>query len=693
MKQSRHVYLLISLFLLSGPDCIAQMSKVLFEQLPDSIRPKDRNNLQLAEVNNLLSHWYEYSNWTDVQHAEADKICYDNADKYQTLKDVDKQSEFLHTLCRYLYFSIGRAQELDESLIQNGKILPPHQAKIGLMYSDTFLLKIAQKPLKHKYFIPNIYLYKAHFLMAMERHKDAYYTLLESKNVAQKAKMPTSVSAVFGSMAFLAETLGLPKLAIKNYDQSYASIKDEPVTNKWVEGQRMYILYGKLRTYFAQYIKENDPALADSVQKLHNKIISMERQYNGGMEAESHLAMAGINYYRGRYSLSIAHVDSAYKIYPDLKSFGISENAIAYKALSLIRLGNTKLGKSMITDINFSKVNNPIIGRILEDLYSLEQSDGNFKKASVYQQILIGHLKWKATLDLRGKSLEMEQFYRVREQETQIKNMESLHNRNTYIGILIVIILLIVSAIIYYRYRLGTKNGRKLINQVEKMTESHSLQIMEAKNIERKKLAQDLHDDLSASLAANMNYLRLRSIQASTETERQNSLALLNMIKESYERVREKSHNMYWEEPTESFIKRIDQMVDILFFGTDIKISLVSDIANFELNAETKETILLIIKESITNIIRHASATEAEITFYTEPECLILEIVDNGKGVKKSKSSKSLGLESLQKRIKEINGILTISSNRPSGTIISCNFPLALSGEFKNRADFISEKF
>lgn len=88
---------------------------------------------------------------------------------------------------------------------------------------------------------------------------------------------------------------------------------------------------------------------------------------------------------------------------------------------------------------------------------------------------------------------------------------------------------------------------------------------------------------------------------------------------------------MYWEDQTESFIKRIEQMVDILFMGTDMKISFVSDIGNFELNTDIKATILLLLKESITNIIKHANASEAEITFYLEAEDLLLDITDNGK--------------------------------------------------------------
>jgi signal transduction histidine kinase len=687
MKLYRYlkIYTIGALFLI--PESKAQISQSLYKQLPASIKPKDADSLRISEVNCLLKHWFEYAHWDRTQHAEMDRICRTHAGRHKLIDNTDEQVDFLHSVCSYLYYSTSYAQERDERLKDQYELSASQQALLGLYYCEIFLKKFKNITLPDKHFLSNIYLFKAHFLMAIEKHADAYHALVVSRNIARKAGKPTSESVALSSMGFLVETLGLCDLAIRHYDQSYEALKNEPIQNKWVTGQRVYLYYSKQRTYFARYIRKNNPSLLDSIQNLHNNIIKLDRIYNGGMQAGSHLAMAGVNYCTGHYDQAIAHVDTARSIYPNLKARGLEENALAFKAVSLIKLGKIRVGKKMISDMNFTMVNNPIIERILNDLYEIEQQDGNHKKAMQYQQILITHLKRKSMLDLRGRSLEMEQFYKVREQQTKIDNLNVIQRRNTSISILLLLILIIVSAVIYYRYTLGKTNGKKLINQVEKMTHLHAVQIAEAKNLERKKMAQDLHDDLSASLAANMNYLRLRAIQASSEREKQNSLALLDMLQDSYDRVRKKSHTMYWEQKTEGFIRRLEQMVDVLFFGTDTKISLVSDIDNFELNAEAKETVLLILKETITNIIRHANASEAEITFYLEADSLILDIADNGRGLKKKKNANSLGFESLQKRIGDLNGILKISQNQPSGTIVSCSFPLGLVGNFKYRTE------
>ena len=65
---------------------------------------------------------------------------------------------------------------------------------------------------------------------------------------------------------------------------------------------------------------------------------------------------------------------------------------------------------------------------------------------------------------------------------------------------------------------------------------------------------------------------------------------------------------------------------------------------------------------------KHANASEAEITFYIDSEFLLLEIADNSRGIKKHKSSKSFGLDSIQSRTASLNRRITIWLNE-SGNV------------------------
>ena len=216
------------------------------------------------------------------------------------------------------------------------------------------------------------------------------------------------------------------------------------------------------------------------------------------------------------------------------------------------------------------------------------------------------------------------------------------------------------------------------------MTELHELQIEEARELERKRLAQDLHDEFSASIAASINYLSIKLGQSSSAQDKQEVLAILDMLRDSYARMRKKSHIIFWEDRTKGFLKRIDDMVGILFSGTHIEVSLLSEIEGYELSIDTKAAILAILKESITNILRHASATGVEILFFIDVHTLTLEISDNGRGAAKTSKNATLGLLSMQRRMKDLGGNFEMRSNMPIGTIVVCKFPISSSGTFDN---------
>lgn len=681
MKLFLYVLLVIGVSLFVPAISSAQISAELYRDLPDTLKPADPQRLKIPEINKILKNCFKIATWKTSYYSEVDSLCFRYADSYWHLQSIREQCDFVHTICSYLYFSSGRAMEIDESLVEESQILPPVQAAMGLRYCDIFINKFSEESIFNKYFLPNIYLYKAHFLMAQHNHKDAYYALMQSKDIATRKGIAPSVSTAFSSLGYLSETLGLSDMAIKNYEEALKAIRFEPST-AWNTGQQIYCLYGKQRTFFFDYVKTNNPTLIDSVQRLHKSILSFQRQYNGAMEAESYVALAGVRYYQDLYEQSIAYVDSAIAIYPNLQLRGLLQDAIAYKALGNIHIGKVKEGRALLKQLNFSKVRSPVIGRMLEDLYNLSISQGDFKTASKYQEYLLGYVKRRANLELRGRSIELEQIYRVREQENQIENLKALQYRNMGIALLVVLILIIISARVYYRYQIGKGNSRKLITQVERMTELQSMQIEEARKVERKRLAQDLHDDFSASIAASINYLQIKANQATTPDAKLQAQTVLNMLRDSYDRVRQRSYMMYWDDQTEGFFKRIEAMTHILFFGTNMEISLVSDLGSFELNADSKATILLILKESITNIIQHANATHVEITFFVDMDSLILEISDNGKGIGKKPNRKSLGLLSLKKRIETLDGILNIDNKHPHGTVIGCTFPLAACGSY-----------
>jgi PAS domain S-box-containing protein len=88
-----------------------------------------------------------------------------------------------------------------------------------------------------------------------------------------------------------------------------------------------------------------------------------------------------------------------------------------------------------------------------------------------------------------------------------------------------------------------------------------------------------------------------------------------------------------------------------------------------------------ICQESLTNVARHAAATEVTIHIESRNEQLILEITDNGKGfdVEKSAARKTLGLLGMKERTLMIGGKYEIASTPGKGTTVTVTVSVAMS--------------
>ncbi len=82
-----------------------------------------------------------------------------------------------------------------------------------------------------------------------------------------------------------------------------------------------------------------------------------------------------------------------------------------------------------------------------------------------------------------------------------------------------------------------------------------------------------------------------------------------------------------------------------------------------------------ILQEALTNIMRHARATEAHIALFEDRQCVILRVSDNGRGIPSSRvaSMQSMGLLGMKERARMIGGELLIVTDRDSGTTITVN--------------------
>ena len=95
-----------------------------------------------------------------------------------------------------------------------------------------------------------------------------------------------------------------------------------------------------------------------------------------------------------------------------------------------------------------------------------------------------------------------------------------------------------------------------------------------------------------------------------------------------------------------------------------------------ELPRDMEQHLLRIAQEAVTNVLKHAQASQVWVDLSTEDDFINLTVQDNGIGFSEEESkSNGIGLTGLRERITIAGGMLNINSTPKLGTVLSAQFP------------------
>jgi signal transduction histidine kinase len=92
---------------------------------------------------------------------------------------------------------------------------------------------------------------------------------------------------------------------------------------------------------------------------------------------------------------------------------------------------------------------------------------------------------------------------------------------------------------------------------------------------------------------------------------------------------------------------------------------------------ELETTIYRLVQESLTNVVKHARATEVKVGVDVTGHIARVTVVDNGRGFDTARAASGFGLDGLRERVYLANGYIGISSVPGEGTAVRAKFPLS----------------
>ena len=94
------------------------------------------------------------------------------------------------------------------------------------------------------------------------------------------------------------------------------------------------------------------------------------------------------------------------------------------------------------------------------------------------------------------------------------------------------------------------------------------------------------------------------------------------------------------------------------------------------LNGQVRHELVMVVKETLNNIVRHAEATEVEFQMSVPKDALEISIADNGKGFDLEAEAAGHGLRNRSARLGKLGGSCRVESRAGSGTLVKIQLPL-----------------
>ena len=193
---------------------------------------------------------------------------------------------------------------------------------------------------------------------------------------------------------------------------------------------------------------------------------------------------------------------------------------------------------------------------------------------------------------------------------------------------------------------------------------------------ERNIIARELHDHVNQQLALAIMYI------AAAEKKPQEKDDLLKqsvqLITQSINEIRKISHHLIVEKKTEfSLVHSLNALITDLSSVHALQISFNHINFNEELvTYEIQLHIFRILQELISNVLKHADATQINIQLSLVQQQINLLFEDNGIGFDVSSKINGIGLMNINARVKNINGTISIERGLKKGTKITINSTL-----------------
>ena len=201
--------------------------------------------------------------------------------------------------------------------------------------------------------------------------------------------------------------------------------------------------------------------------------------------------------------------------------------------------------------------------------------------------------------------------------------------------------------------------------------------VVDAQELERRRLARELHDETGQALTSIL--LGLKSLEETLQTDesRAATAGLRELVVETLQDVRRLAVELRPSVLDDfGLVAALENLSSSFAEQTGIAVDFGTALGEQRVPAEVETALYRIVQESLTNVVKHARARRVSIALTRMEGSVKAVVEDDGQGFDPASADGGHGLVGMRERLALLGGRLRIESRPGSGTTIAADVPI-----------------
>jgi two-component system, NarL family, sensor histidine kinase DevS len=206
----------------------------------------------------------------------------------------------------------------------------------------------------------------------------------------------------------------------------------------------------------------------------------------------------------------------------------------------------------------------------------------------------------------------------------------------------------------------------------ERVSRDALRRIVDAQELERARLARELHDETGQALTSILLGLKHLDDVVETDEAREATAAIRELVASTLRDVRRLAVELRPSALDDfGLVPAVERLASSLSEQSDLAVDLEARLGERRLPPDAEVALYRIVQEALTNVVKHADAHRVSITLVRKEASAVVVIEDDGRGFEPGAVREgALGFVGMRERVELVGGRLTLESSPGAGTTL-----------------------